>query len=91
MYRGIFEDPLYEAQRDAINPDCQRMDTILSGLMWALHENAEQFFKVLPDRNLWIAKTDPFPNAPRLRVWFTLDAVNVTLLSMERIQTEDEG
>lgn len=91
MYRGIFEEPLYETQRDQIDPDCRRMDTILNGLMWALHENAEQFFRVLPGRNLWIAKTDPFPDAPRLRVWFKLDDANVTLLSMERIQTEDGG
>ncbi len=63
----------------------KRMDDILDALYWALHENAEQFFRVLSDRNLWLAKTDPFPGSPGLRVWFSLTPDQVELLSIERM------
>jgi hypothetical protein len=90
MSREIVESDLFQAQREAISPDVRRMDDILDGLFWALHENAEQFFRVFPDRNLWLAKTDPFPGSPTLRVWFSLSVNEVLLLSIERGDTFGE-
>ena len=84
--RELLESALYVAQRDTISPDVQRMDELLEALTWGLGEDAEQFFRVLPNRNLWLAKTDPFPGAPSLRVWYTFDDNIVTLLSIEKIQ-----
>jgi hypothetical protein len=84
MSRGIVESELFRAQCNGISPDVRRMDDILDALYWALYENAEQFFRVLPDRNLWLAKTDPFPGSPALRIWFSLTPDLAELLSIER-------
>ena len=87
----IVEDPLFSAQRKAIDPDVQRMDDILEGVTWGLGQNPREGFPV-PGHRLWVIKTDPFPGAPRLRVWYTIDdeSQTVRLLSLERIE-EAEG
>ncbi len=83
--RNIVESDLYAAQCKEISADTRKMDDILDAVMWALHENAEQFFQVLPNRNLWLVKTDSFPDAPALRIWFSLTPDVVELLSIERL------
>jgi hypothetical protein len=62
------------------------MDDILEAVTWALSTNPEQFFRVWDNRDLWLAKTDAFPDAPRMRIWFTFDDRSVTLLSIELIE-----
>jgi hypothetical protein len=88
MSRGIVESELFRAQCDEISKNTRRLDDILDALYWALHINAEQFFRVLPDRNLWLAKTDAFGDILRLRVWFSLTPDQVELLSIELIAEE---
>ncbi|MFN0145964.1 MAG: hypothetical protein ACKVT1_05595 [Dehalococcoidia bacterium] len=84
----ISESALFEAQRDEINPDVRRMDEVLDGLMWALGHGADVFPVVTG--TLRRARTDPYPGAPALRLWFTIDEREVTLLSIERV-ADDEG
>jgi len=87
--RDLIEDDLFVAQKAHIEIDVRRMDDILEAITWALSTNPRRFFRVIPGRNLWIAKTDPFPGAPRLRIWYTFDETRVTLLSIERVADDD--
>ena len=80
---SIVESSLFIAQRDIINPDVRRMDQILDGVMWGLGQNPEQLFHI--SGRLWLAKTELFPDAPGLRVWFKLDGDQVELLAIEKI------
>jgi hypothetical protein len=86
----IVEDPLFSAQKNAINPDARRMDEVLDGIMWGLGENPREGFPV-PGHRLWVIKTDLFPGAPRVRVWYKIDdeTQTVRLLSIERVEGED--
>jgi hypothetical protein len=84
----IVETELFAAQRDKLEADVRRMDELLDSYMWGLAENPGQGFQI-PDRNLWMLKTDPFPSAPAVRIWYTFDAEEVRLLSIEQIR-EDE-
>lgn len=77
----IVESELFIVQRNDISPDVRRIDDILTGIMWGLGQNPQQFFHILG--RLWLAKTDPFPDAPSLRVWFRLDGTEIELLSIE--------
>lgn len=86
--RTIRESDLFTAQRDKIEPDVRRMDEVLDGIYWGLGENPRQYRNV-PGTKLWVAKTDPFPGAPRVRVWFRLGDEIIDLLSIECIE-EDE-
>lgn len=84
--RGIFEDPLFTAQKGVLQPDARRMDDILNGVCELLAANAEAFFRIDRERNLWIVKTNATIGAPRLRIWYTFDKTNVQLLSIEKAE-----
>jgi hypothetical protein len=84
----IREGELFTHQKDLIEPDAKRMDEVLFGVMWALGRDPTQFANVRG--RLWIAKTDPYPGAPRLRIWFKLEGMLVELLSIELIENPDE-
>ena len=86
----IVEDELFSAQKRTIEPDVRRIDEILDGITWGLGQNPLEGFPV-PGHRLWVIKTDPFPHAPRVRVWYTIDdkGQTVRLLSIERIVEED--
>ena len=86
--RDIKESELHSAQLRQIEQNAERTDESIQSIEWGLATNPEQFDKV-PGRRLWAAKTDPFPNAPRLRVWFKFDDDTVELLSVERIADDD--
>ncbi len=85
--RDISESELFTAQRNEIEPDVRRMDELLEGIYWGLGENPRQYFN-FPGTQLWVAKTDPWPGAPRLRVWFKLGEKIIELLSIERIEED---
>jgi hypothetical protein len=85
----IVEHQLFADMRDELEPDVQRMDEILEGFYWALGTDPTQFFRLYPDRNLWLAKTDAFPGAPRLQVWYRLNPPQVELLAIELIMDDE--
>lgn len=86
---NIVETPLFCHQRDGIEPDVKRMDAILEGVYWGLGQNPREGFPV-SGRKLWVIKTNPFPSAPRLRIWYTIhdDTETVELLSIELIEND---
>lgn len=84
----IVETEQYSRELDLISLDTaldfRRLDDVLDGIMWGLGRSPGQFFNVTG--SLWVAKTDPFPGAPRIRVWFKWDGTEeVILLSIELI------
>jgi len=83
----IKEAELFAAQSAQIEPNVQRMDEIMESVFWGLGQDPGQFSNV-QDTRLWVVKTDPFPGAPRLRIWYTFDDRQVTLLSIEPIEDE---
>lgn len=87
----LIDETLFTAQCRAIESNAQRMDEILDGIKWGLAQNPRQGFPVSGYR-LWVIKTDPFPGAPKMRVWYTINDQDetVSLKSIERIE-EAEG
>ncbi len=81
----ILESELFVAQRDAISPDVRRIDDLLEGIMWGLGLNPQQFGHVVG--SLWRARTDAYPGAPSLRVWFKINDAErrVDLLAIEQV------
>ena len=53
-------------------PRVDRLDEILEGVEWSIMVDPEGFTKV-PGTRLWLAWSDPFPNAPSLAVYFLID------------------
>jgi hypothetical protein len=84
----IVEETLYRAQCNRIEPDARRLDEILEGLYWGLGQDPRQGFPI-PNTRLWLLKTDAFPNAPRLRIWYSFDTVKVYLRAIEVIGDEE--
>lgn len=85
-YYTIYESEEYCAARDAISTDVRRIDDLLDAIMWGLGQDPHQFSQI--SGNLWMAKTDPYPDAPALRVWFLLEnpEFEIHLLHIETIE-----
>ena len=81
----LVESELHIAQKQSIEPNAQRFDEQMIGVTWALAKNPRVSQRV-PDTRLYVLKTDEFPEAPRLRIWFKFDEIKVDLLSIELIQ-----
>lgn len=86
-FREIVESDDFAHEKSIIEPDAERLDQMLFALTWALSQRPEHFSKVPGTSMLYMAKTDPFPGAPALCVWYRFDDVRVVLLSVE---TADE-
>jgi len=82
-FRGIVESPQFHEEANAICADVKRMDSALFAVTWALSRHPEHFEKVPGTKNLCRVLTDPFPDMPSLRIWYTFGEKEVTLLSIE--------
>lgn len=80
--RTIRESREFAQQKKQIQPDARRLDDQLCSLTWVLSRKPETFFKVGRTK-LYCAKTDPWPDAPRLRLYYTFDDDSVDLLWIE--------
>ena len=81
----LVESELYTAQKQNIEANAERFDEQMIGVTWALARNPKIFDRV-PGTQLSVLKTDEFPGAPRLRIWFKFDETKVDLLSIELMQ-----
>ena len=59
MRRGVVESELFGAQKEVLQPDARRMDDMLAGVVSLLAANAEAFYCISAERNIWIVKTFP--------------------------------
>jgi hypothetical protein len=75
--------------REKLGLDARRMDDVLEGVMWGLGSNPSQFFQIT--RTLWLIKTDRFPGAPPLRIWFSWAGLRPILLLSIELRDESNG
>ena len=92
-FRGIVESEEFSSQAHAIASDAKRLDRVLFATTWALSRHPEHFPKVPGTRTLHRVLTDPFPDMPILRIWYSFNEQQVMLHSIEFADegTADEG
>lgn len=71
-YRTIRHDHDYEDQARRLGLSHKRLDEVLDGVTWAIARSPAEF-ELMLDTGLRLVKTDPFPDAPPLRIYFTWD------------------
>lgn len=84
-HRGIFCNDEFVKQRDELAPDCKRFDEMFFGLDMAVAASPH-IFACVEGMRLHRVNMRAGLGVPSLRVWFTFDDQNVTLLYIERIQ-----
>jgi hypothetical protein len=72
VHRTLIESPTYSQQLASLG-DPERMDEIVRGVTWALCRNPEIYDVVKGYRDIRLLKTDAYPGAPALRIWFRID------------------
>ena len=80
--REIIEEKTFDAEKHRVAESAKRLDEILSGIIWVLSRKPDSFPQV-PGLDLYLAKTDPAPDAPAINLWFRFDAKAVYLLYIE--------
>lgn len=80
--RTVRESREFAEQRRRIQPDARRLDDQLRSITWALARKPELFSRIGRTK-LYCAKTDPWPDAPRLRLYYTFSDDAVDLLWIE--------
>jgi len=78
-FRTVKRHPLFESAAAAIQPDAKRFDEQLRGVEWAIATNPHRFPEI-SRTVLRLAKTDEWPGAPRLRIYFSVDNENLCTL-----------
>ena len=74
---------LWEECARRVEPDAKRLDEQLEGLMWQISRDAEGCWNLRD--NLYLIKTDPWPDAPVLRVYFTIENDDLCVLQWVEI------
>ena len=88
--RTIRRASLFEEQASRIDADVRRFDEQLMGIEWAVAARAE-VFPLIPLTTLRMAKTRPFPDAPALRVFFTVDDAHYCTLQAVEVIGDPAG
>jgi hypothetical protein len=88
--RQIAYDQTFIEQATLLQADAERLDKMLDGVLWLIATHAESCEVV--DRNLRVAFTDPFPDAPAMRIFFSITNAHIcTLHWIEHLPGEDEN
>jgi hypothetical protein len=88
-FRDLKYDQTFLDQAALLEADAQRLDTMLDGVLWEIATHAEDC-EIL-ERNLRVAFTDPFPDAPAMRIFFTITNDNLcTLHWIEHLPEEEQ-
>jgi hypothetical protein len=80
--RTVREEPKFREQLDALATDHRRLDDVLAALYFALARRPEMF-PAISGTSLSLAKTEFYPDAPALRIFFTYTDTEVHLLAVE--------
>ncbi len=70
--RSVRRSPLFEELYRQLSPNLPRLDEQLRAAEWKIAV-APEACPLMEGTRLRLVKTDPFPNAPQLRVFFTVD------------------
>lgn len=87
--RTIREDRTFADAAAVLRTDVERLDEQLEGVMWTIARDPESCHNI-PRTRLRIIKTDPFPGAPALRIYFTVDDGDTCTLCYIEPQPDDE-
>jgi len=87
--RDIKESPTFVEQKAKIEPDCKRLDEQLRGVFWALARKPESFTRH-GNTGLFGVKTDSWPEAPSVIIWYKFNENQVELLGIEIAEMPDE-
>jgi hypothetical protein len=91
--RTIRYSKVFDSQWEAIirTPGSERCDDLLNGVEWGISVNPTAH-KLIPGTMIRIVKTEPFPGAPALRIYFAIDKDDhhCTIYEVHRIEEYDE-
>ena len=88
-YREIKYDQTFLDQAALLQRDARRLDEMLDGVIWQITTHAEECEVV--DRTLRVVFTDPFPDAPPMRIFFSITSDDFcTLHWIEHLPIDDE-
>ena len=87
--RELRESKQFLEQLKQIHPNIRRLDEQLFGITWVLSRRPD-IFPQIGNTLLHRALIDPWPGAPRLRIYFTFDDQHVDLLWVEQVEELDE-
>lgn len=77
-FRTLREGPLWNECLARLKTNAKRLDGQILGITWQISHDAESQYHIR--ESLYIAKTDPWPGAPSLRIFFTIDDADVCTL-----------
>lgn len=90
VMRTLYESDEYERCCREIEPNAKRLDEALRFALEAI-ANGPENFPVIPGTKLRRVRTNDFPGAPALLLFFSIDDENsCTLQSLEYLPTEPE-
>lgn len=89
--RTVVQSEQFIQERTAVGLQVPRLAEIVEGVIWALKRDPRRFPQVRGTR-LHRVVTDPFPNAPSVRIWYTYNILHqeVELLSIERVDRDSD-
>jgi hypothetical protein len=90
LHRTVVEDHVFTAAKMVVQSDAKRFDAQVEGVMWVVSRDPERAWSI-PRTNLRVIFTDPYPDAPDLRIFFTVDSdEQCTLRYVERVPAEED-
>lgn len=82
--RTIVEGKTFKIARAALGKSVKRVDEIIDGALFVIARNPEKFHAIAKTDGVRIVTTDPFPGAPRMRIYFRgIDESTCELLWIE--------
>lgn len=84
--RTVREEPKFREQIDSLAIDYQRLDEVIWGVQQALCLKPETFPTVAGV--ISVLKTEIYPGAPALRIFFTYTATEIHFLAVDFVEGE---
>jgi hypothetical protein len=87
--RTVVWDEAFQRQVDRLQPDAERLDEQLRAVEWVVATRPERC-PIMINTRLRLVLTDPFPGAPSLRVFFTIDDEHACTLRWVELAEPEE-
>lgn len=89
-HRTIIEEKAFSRQIEGLAISHRRLDEVMVGISVALSSRPEHC-TVVPGTKLSVIKTQAYPKAPALRIFFTYDENDVHLQFVEFAEPDQEA
>lgn len=88
--REVVESDRYTREASKIEPDAQRFDELVNGLIWAISVHPESHEQI-GDTEIWAIASEPWPGVPECVIYYSFNETTVTLESIRLARdVEDE-